>query len=85
MVKGLTAMSPISKGSPAWKYSTEGSQVGSSLRDGGRFEGWLWSRFQGLASLTRVDVGREFGSGFEVNLEFGVVGVAFHAAASASA
>src|SRR5580658_8164398 len=36
MVKGLTAMSPISNGWPAWKYSTEGNQVGSSLRDGTR-------------------------------------------------
>ncbi len=28
-------MSPISKGSPGWKYSTAGSQVGSSLTEGG--------------------------------------------------
>ena len=32
MVKGLTEMSPIRSGCPAWKNSTEGSQVGSSLR-----------------------------------------------------
>ena len=29
-------MSPIEKGWPGWKYSTAGSQVGSSLSEGGR-------------------------------------------------